>query len=624
MRAIPCLLAAVFTVTATVTVTAQAPAPRPPESEIIHAGTQLVIVDVVVQDRDGHPIHGLKREDITLTEDKNPQQIRNFEEHTFIPSTTHGPEMKLPPGTFTNYTPTPPNSTLNVLLLDALNTPMADQSYVRYQLQQYVKKADPGTRIAIFGLNTRLTILQGFTSDPQTLKDVVEHKLLPRSSSLLDDPVGTGSSLEDANLLQTSANVSQFEAMNQSFRIQLRQQYTLDAFNVLAHYLSGLPGRKNLIWFSGSFPLDIMPDATLADPFSVMISAEDEYRDTTNLLTRAQVAVYPIDARGLMTNPAFSASQSGRGMMTGPAFANKVASFGQSQAQEHMTMEDMAFDTGGHAFYNNNDLASAVAKAIESGSNYYTLTYTPSNHKWDGGYRRIRINLNGAYATQNLKLAFRQGYYADDPTKPRDANTSAAVTEASTAASRSAASYVQASMSRGAPTPQDILFKVRVLPATTTPEDTLAPGNVPDPNKPIKGPYRRFAIDYAALAAAITLQPQPDGNHHGDIEFSVFLYDPDGKLLNTAGKTIALNLPPADYKQFVQAAQQGTGIGAHLEISAPIKQETYLRIAIHDILSNQLGVVEIPTSSVAHLPPLPPAPASPPPATPITPPPTSH
>jgi len=612
MRAIPCLLTLLFTVTATVTVTAQTPAPRPPESEIIHAGTQLVIVDVVVQDRDGHPIHGLKAEDLTLTEDKNPQQIRNFEEHTLVPSTTHGPEMKLPPGTFTNYTPTPPNGTLNVLLLDALNTPMADQSYVRYQLEQYIKKADPGTRIAIFGLNTRLTILQGFTSDPQTLKDVIDHKLLPRYSDLLNDPTGSGAG--DSSLMQTSANVSQFEAMNQSFQIQLRQQYTLDAFNVLAHYLSGLPGRKNLIWFSGSFPLDIMPDATLADPFSVMASAEDEYRDTTNLLTRAQVAVYPIDARGLMVNPAFSASHSGRGM-SGAGAAAKVGKFEQRQAEEHLTMEAMAEDTGGHAFYNTNGLAEAVAKAIESGSNYYTLTYTPSNHKWDGGYRRIRVTLNGAYASQGLKLAFRQGYYADDPNKPRDANNSAAITEASATASHSAFSYAQAAMARGAPTPQDILFKVRVLPTSTTPEDTLAPGNVPDPNKPIKGPFRRLDIDYAALAAAITLQPQSSGAYHGSIEFSVFLYDPDGKLLNAVGKTVDLNFTPDEYKRFEQTAQRGGGLGAHLEISTPLKQETYLRIAIHDITSNHLGVVEVPVATVAHLPP-PPAPA--PPAAPTT------
>jgi len=624
MREHPCLLAALFLATLAAAQTPATPPVPPPDAQVIHAGTQLVIVDVVVQDRDGHPIKGLKREDLTLTEDKNPQEIRSFEEHAALPPGVHGPEMKLPPGTFTNYTPTPPGGTLNVLLLDALNTPMADQSYVRNQLQQYVKKADPGTRIAIFGLTSRLVILQGFTSDPQTLKDAVEHKLIPRASNLLDDPVSgnpdaNADLMSDASgLAQTSANVTQFEAMTQSFQIQLRQQYTLDAFNVLAHYLAAFPGRKNLIWFSGSFPLNILPDPTLADPFSVMASAEDEYRDTTNLLTRAQVAVYPIDARGLMVNPAFSATQSGRGM-TSTSMAAKIMKFSQSQAQEHMTMEAMANDTGGHAFYNTNGLAEAVSKAIESGSNYYTLTYTPGNHNWNGAYRNLRVTLKGAYATQNLKLAYRQGYYADDPNKPRDANKSAAITEASAAASHSASFYAQVSMARGAPTPQDILFKVRVLPASTTAEDTLAPGNTPDPNKPIKGPFRRFDVDYAALAADLTLPQQPDGSHKGAVEFTTLLYDPDGKLLNAAGKTIGINLSRENYAQYEQAAQKGTGIGAHLEISVPVKQESYLRIAIHDLPSNRFGVVEIPVATLARL-----APAPPPAATPTPAPTTTH
>src|SRR6202021_301401 len=97
-----------------------------------------------------------------------------------------GPELPpLPPGPFTDYTPVPPDSTLNILLLDALNTPTTDQNFVRYELQQYVKHADPGARIAIFGLANRLIMLQGFTSDPATLKNVVEHKLIARASPLL-------------------------------------------------------------------------------------------------------------------------------------------------------------------------------------------------------------------------------------------------------------------------------------------------------------------------------------------------------------------------------------------------------------------------------------------------------
>jgi len=594
----------------------QAPEPpptHPANATVLHAGTQLVIVDVVVQDKDGHPIHGLKKEDFSLLEDKKPQEVTTFEEHALGSPAKPGPAMpNMPPGTFTNYTPAPPSGALNILLLDALNTPMKDQSYVRYQLQQYVNKADPGTRIAIFGLNNRLTILQGFTSDPQVLKNAVDHKLLPRASNLLDDPVGTDS---DSDLLssglgssQASANVAQFEAMTASFQMQLRMQYTLDAFNVLARYLSGFPGRKNLIWFSGSFPLDILPDASLADPFSVVASSEDEFRETTSLLTRAEVAIYPIDARGLMVNPVFSAARSGRGMTTGPAFANAIASFGQSQALEHITMEAMANDTGGHAFYNTNGLADAVAKAIETGSNYYTIAYTPTNRKWDGNYRNIAVKLSGAY--NGYKLAYRQGYFADDPDHPHNKEEAVSMTEAAAVQSHSAVAYADAAMARGAPTPQDILFKVRVLPASTTTEDTLAAGNVPDPDpkSKLKGPYRRFDIDYAALAAAVTLKAQPDGSHTGAVEFTVLLYDPDGKLLNAAGKSVNINLTPENYKQYLEAAKAGTGIGAHLEISAPVKQETYLRIAIHDIPSNHFGVVEVPVSSVIHLPPAPPTP----------------
>ncbi len=619
MRDVPRLIAALFLVS-TLAANAQTPAApatqHPSDAQVIHAGTQLILVDVVVQDSNGHPVHGLKRTDFTLTEDKNPQEVRNFEEHSALTPKAPGPEMKLPPGTFTNYTPTPPGGTLNVLLLDALNTPMADQSYVRYQLQQYVKKADPGTRIAIFGLNSRLIMLQGFSSDPQVLKDAVEHKLLPRASSLLDDPTGSGvdtsmaqEMINDLGVSSVSASLAQFEAETQSFQIQLRQQYTLDAFNVLARYLSAFPGRKNVIWFSGAFPLNILPDATLADPFAVVASAEDEYRDTTNLLARAQVAVYPIDARGLQTDPTFSAAQSSRGM-TAQTISAKSAKFLQSQAEEHMTMDAMAKDTGGNAFYNTNGLAQAVSSAIESGSNYYTLTYTPTNRKWTGSYRNIRVSLNGAYAAQSYKLAYRQGYWADDPNKPHDANKSAAITEASAATKHSAAFYITASMARGAPLPQDILFKVRVLPNSTTTEDTLAPGNVPNPNKPIKAPFRRFLIDYAALASSLTLLPQPDGTYKGSVEFTAYLYDPDGKLLNASGKAININLTADEYTHYLEGVRKGAGIAAHLEISAPVKQESYLRIAIHDLPSNHMGAVEIPLASVNHLPPPPPPPST--------------
>ena len=616
---------------------AQAPAPvaqvaaqqagaAPPGATVLQTGTQLVIVDVVVQDRDGKPVRQLPRDSFRLLEDKQPQAMRHFEEHSATDRPPAGPTLPpMAPGTFTDYTPTPPNGTLNILLLDSLNTPMKDQAYVRYQLQQYVKTAKPGTDVAIFGLSSKLYLLQGFTSNLDTLKNAVEHRLIPRASSLLDDPVGTNSdgpsTIDDLSsgpgMDQVSANLAQFEAETQAFQLQLRIQYTLDAFNALAHYLANYPGRKNLIWFSGSFPLNILPDPTLQNPFVVAQVNEDEYRETTNLLTRAQVAVYPVDARGLMTNPVFDAANSGRSYARNPsAVATATQKFSASQAAEHTTMEQLAEDTGGHAFYNTNGLADAVTKALDAGSNYYTLAYSPTNHNWNGSFRNIRIELTPEAINHGYTLSYRHGYYADDPYNPKKGSQTASVTEGALAATNSADTYARLAMSRGAPTPEDILFKVRVLPHSTGTEETLTKDDAVDPRKPIKPPFRRYDVDYAAVTRDFSFKTEPNGLHTDTVEFKVFVYDADGTLLNVVAKAIQISLKTETYEQFMKQAA-----AAHLEVSVPAKGESFLRIAIHDLNSNHFGVVEIPTSQVARLaPPAPPPAAATPPASSTAPP----
>jgi VWFA-related protein len=585
-------------------------------AETLHAGTQLVIVDVVVQDRAGHPVHGLTRDNFVLTEQKKPQMVRNFDEHAATTEPKAGPPLPpMPPGVFTDYTPVAPDGTLNILLIDTLNTPMQDQVYLRQQLLDYVKHARAGLRVAVFGLTSRLIMLQGFTSDPEVLRAVVEHRLIPRASSLLDDPMGGGSQPESmsdamqdmgapagggAAFAQALANVQQFEAEQQAMQTHLRTQYTLDAFNALAHYLSNFPGRKNLIWFSGSFPLQIDPDPTLNDPFSVMMDSNEEFRETTNLLTQAQTAVYPVDARGLMTPPMFNASQSGKNFARNPsAFANASQKFSQSQAQEHMTMEQMASDTGGHAFYNTNGLADAVAKAIDAGSNYYTLTYSPVDKNWNGAYRNIHVELTGSSAAQGLRLEYRHGYYADDPQKPpkRSDLATKPMPTPTELADHAAEAYTSAAISRGAPAPADILFKVRVLPLTGINVDTVAAGNDPDPKGKMKAPYRTFVVDYVALPSEFSLMPQSDGRHTGAIEFTTLIYDPDGMLLNVCDKQVSLNLSPDTYKRF-----ESTPVRFQLQVSAPVKQESFMRLIIHDVPANRYGVVEIPTAQVGHLP----------------------
>jgi VWFA-related protein len=534
----------------------------------------------------------------------------------------------MPPGYFTDYTPVAPNGTLNILLLDALNTPMKDQMFVRQQLLDFVKHEKPGTRIAIFGLSSQLYMLQGFTSDPQVLQDAMEHHLGARSSALLDDPTGSGAEPEKlsdlaadampsgAGATQTIADLQQFEAQQAAFQTQLRVQYTMDAFNALGHYLANFPGRKNLIWFSGSFPLDILPNPTIKDPFAVVETNNDEFRNTANLLARSRVSVYPVDARGLMAQPMFDASRSGSQYVRNPsAFANDLQAFSASQAAEHATMNVLAHDTGGHAFYNTNGLSVAVAKAIDAGSNYYTLTYSPTDHNWNGAYRSIHVELTGAAAARGLHLAYRSGYFADDPDHPSK-HTELATTNTTTSppnaeprttpADHAAEAYTRAAISRGAPEPSDILFKVRVLPLSASTVDTVTSDDAPNPIVKMKPPFRRYAIDYAALVDEIALVPQPDGRRKGNIEFDVLVYDANGTLLNRVGKILSLDLTSETYKRISSG-----GVGSHLEVSAPARQPSFLRLVVHDLTNNHYGVVEIPTAQVSRLTPLPPSAAAP-------------
>ena len=608
----------------------QQAAPAQPPVSTLKAQARLVIVDVVVTDRDHHAVQGLARQDFTVLEGGQPQTVAAFEEHRALSA---GEAAKfpvlppMPPGVFTNYTPAPSNTAVNILLLDALNTPMKDQAYVRQQLLEYLKNSRPGTNVAIFGLSTQLVMLQGFTQNPELLKAVV-NKQMGKGSPLLDDVVGGGGMPDTAtdqnaamgNLLPADivAHMQTFQNMTTSFQLQLRAKYTLDAMSVLARYLSSVPGRKNLIWFSGSFPINIMPDMTgeSDDPFAGVADSEKEYRDTTNLLAFSQVAVYPIDARGLMTSPVFSAAISGAKYAHHPSAVDRDSNtFFQQTADEHSTMYRMADDTGGRAFVNTNGLSQAVATAIDEGSSYYTIAYVPTNAKWTGAYRRIKVTL----AKPNYLLAYRHGYYADDPNgrnsavalapaaaadKPPnlaaqgDAKAGANSDNAAAIAGRDA---MMKAMIHGVPGATQILYKVRILPRSNATEDTVAQRNgANSPNyAAMKPPYKRYALDFAVSPADISFTVSAEGTRRGMVDFMVVVYQPDGRRVNSAIETVEATLTPAQYRSLGQS-----GIPMHLEVSVPVKGDYSIRTGIFDHSSNRVGASEVSIAAVKNLPPI--------------------
>jgi len=588
----------------------------------IRAKAKLVIVDVTVSDKNGNPLHNLKKEDFTVLENGNPQSIGTFEEHVALSAddaVKFPPMPKLPPGIFTNVTPAPVNSAVNIILIDSLNTPFEDQSYLRSQLVNYINHARPGTSIAIFALTTSLNMLQGFTSDTEILKRVVSKQAGNASPLVARTQTGEDSS----NIVAASAggaaaaSLAAFQSFQSGFvngnaQTYQRARMTLDAFNVLAGYLSNIPGRKNLVWFSGAFPLDLDPDSAISTNSANSFAGSNEDSEVHRiiaLLARGQIAVYPVDCRGVQASPQTVGEYQGSISNDGnPAtFVGDKSNFEHTMAQEHFTMERLASNTGGRAIMNENDLTKATAEAIEIGSNYYTISYTPSNVDWKGDFRKIQVKLD----RQGYTLAYRRGYYADDPDSPQNQIVATTLATGKNAfkghPTQDNGGLVRAAMIHGAPGATEILYKVRVLP-TGDVEDLVAEGNVLSPFglKKASGRFRRYVVDFDADAKDMLFTPKPEGGFDCKVEFVIQVYQQnDGQLVNTAYKTLITTLSLAQRNKLIHA-----GFPFHEEVSVPLNGDYSLRIGVHDLNSDRIGAVEVPVASLKDLPAVPSTPAS--------------
>jgi VWFA-related protein len=527
------------------------PLSRPQNSSSIPTTTlqvysREIILDVVVTDSNGNFVHGLKQSDFTVFEDKKQMAPNSFEEHRSdeSPSTAPTPVKEtLPPNTFTNKTSVPDDRPINILLIDNLNTPGLTQMFVRDQMLAFVNRMQPNIRVAVFSLSTDLTITQGITTDPELIRAAINKKAFQGASPLED----YNQDLADAddipqNMLPPPSPYHPTEINPDCEHIHYRAVTTLGAMNRIARYLSGMPGRKNLIWFTGSAPIDN----------SCGIDSE-ALQTETDLLTRSHVTIFPIDGR----------------------LGNNTHGPGHAGA-EHGTMNVLATQTGGKATYGSADVTGAIERAIDSGSNFYTLTYAPTNLKLDTDYRVISVKM----ARPGLHLVYRPGYYASTPGKSLSGEK---ITHATP---------MQAAMERGGLEPTQILFKVKASPAPAT-EVALPIGNLPDPKK-MKPPYRHYSISYSIAIDNIAFAPSPDGNYRADFELGIMAYDSDGKLVNTVSKQVRPVVPPAVYQSMLRS-----GAAAHQEIDIPAKGEFFLRVGVHDLTTDHVGALEVPTSSIA-------------------------
>ncbi|MBS1814047.1 MAG: VWA domain-containing protein [Acidobacteria bacterium] len=560
---------------------------------MLKAGTRVVVVDVVVTDRQGNPVHDLPAGVFTVTEDNKPQIIAHFQEHRAAEAPAPLPAQPVSaPGIFTNVVPITGDTPLTVVLLDTLNTPLVDQMYARSQLVSFIKKLQPGSRIAIMTLTTRLNLLQGFTSDPAVLQTALKKSKSTRVSSLREDNITSGFA-DQPTMGGLSSGLDAMSSEAGVTQLRMRKDYTADAFNQLARFLSGYPGRKNVIWFSGGFPISIGPGGE-GDPFASVVDFGSDVQNSSYMMSLAQIAVYPVDVRGVIAPPIFSAETSSRSMLSGRQMQNSLGNFNSRVASEQMLMRTIAEDTGGKAYTNNNDLSGIVRKVMNDGANFYTLDYVPSDHNLDGQYHSIHVSLQAP----GYNLSYRRGYVASVDKKT---TKTVAATRRHEGPESPEVTPMKLAMQHGSPSLMQVAYRERFTPMGTdlggSLQQTLAPGNSADPK--LKPPYRTYEITYAIDAHTLAAPLGKDGKRKMRVEYTALVYGEDSTLQTATGNSIEGSLTDAEYQRILN-----DGLQLHQQISVPAKGEQYIRTGVHDLNANTIGTLEIDAAQLKALPPM--------------------
>jgi VWFA-related protein len=474
---------------------------------VLKATTNLVAIDVVATVSKGQPVLDLKSAELTVLEDGQPQTISAFN----LQRGGQGTKLELAslPQNFVTNVPQYKATTLNVVLLDALNTEYSAYAYARDELLKFLDTLPAGEPIAVYALESKLILLQDFTSDVATVKKAVS-KFKPPAYAQAGLTVESGAS-----------------AFTQRGKFQMREgsiPFTLSALKQLGQALAGYPGRKNLIWLSEAFPVNLFPDALAGSSSPNAIAArranvvglsseqtmgqaqatatpnvasnlgrdfETELELVADGLMNAQVAVYPIDAAGV----------------------------GQSDRMAaQVTMQSLAERTGGKAFINRNRMRQDIRASIDDGSTYYTVEYYPTNKRADGSFRNIAIRTS----RPGVNLHYRSGYYALDSTA------------ANQDTKRVSMDFSRA-MTLDVPNATGVLFKAEVLP-------------------PSEKTQNKVLVNFLVDPRTVGFEKDTDGLQHARVSCTVWAYPEKGNnVVRSDVGTASAALKPEEFARMMGA-----------------------------------------------------------------------
>lgn len=529
--------------------------PAPPQTAL-KVTTRMVQVNVVVHSRKGEPATDLKKEDFTIYDQGQEQRVATFSMESTQPLMQAGSSKpaKLPPNTFTNRVElkeaTP--SAITIILLDGLNSLFEDQAYARQQVIRFLNQMQEGDRVALYTLGRELKVLYDFTSDPLALQRALAKHRGHLGTEVADSEYAdsdTGNYRLDQFLNQANQKIADFQTIR-------RVEITQAAIEAIANHVARLPGRKNLIWISGGFPTSIgldrfnMSDRREQRTFSGGLERVARAVDSANL------AIYPIDTRGLVGMSGSIESNHGTANPREAARAPSQPKDVHSLQQSHDMMETLAQRTGGIAYYNSNDIQQAIRSAIDDTKVTYVLGYHPAHNNWDGSFHELNVQVN----RKGLDVRYRKGYFAfaDQSMKPEDRQK--ALQEAASSA----------------------------LDATSLGLTVRAARDVPQPGK----------IGVILRVSARNVNFEQKGDRWTGVLDILFVQQPAaGHPANVVNDTITFNLTR---ERYLAALREGLLFAKDLNLA---DAAYLLRVAVRDAGSGNMGSVNIRTDRLKPEPP---------------------
>jgi VWFA-related protein len=502
----------------------------------VGATARMVEVDLVAEDEGGRPVDDLAAADLVVLDEGREERIVSFSG----PPPPSGPAAPpaLPPGTFTNRIERQLSGASSVvaILFDGLNTPQARRSYAREKVIAFLRAIPPGTVVSLYTLGRGVSVLRDLSSDPGKLARALEGYRGETGPEVVSAPLD----LADAGLDRFG---SWFEELDQNLfdhYARDRALRTIRCLVAIGQHLQGVPGRKSLVWVSGSFPAWVGRDSVPRPrPNRGRPSFEPEIERAARVLASSGLVIYPVDAGGLRAPAEYD-----------PGRARIDRDVKMIDRSGIATMETLAARTGGRAFSYTNDIEGALRVAARDGLAAYRLGYQPSHDDWNGTFRRIEVRARRPGVT----LRHRSGYFAQ-PDAPAEEWYRTAALEA----------------------------------ALWDPIDATGLGLTVRVSPSVAG---ALDLDIRVRADDLGLPPSgEEGSRTLDVWFVQF--GPHDSRLGTVSSVADLRLPPGGRRR--RGPAPDVPLRARVERA---KEAVLLRVLVRDVASGALGAVSIPLDAI--------------------------